>query len=103
MSGTRLASGLVGDIHHSVLHIPHMRTRDERRARQISVFLEVSAQPVYKNDRSPYPRTRTFDEFPVSGLGHDERIARRALRRADSISKDARAAGVVLGTALTYR
>ena len=36
------------------LHAPWKELCDERRARQISVFLEVSAQPVDNSGRPPY-------------------------------------------------
>ena len=49
VSGTRLASGLVGETHHGVLRIPHMRKRDERRVRQRSVFLQLRRKPGYNS------------------------------------------------------
>ena len=35
--------------------------RDERRVRQRSMFFRVSAQPVNKNDRSPYKKWAVWE------------------------------------------
>ena len=53
VSGTRLASGLVGETHHGVLRIPHMRKRDERRVRQRSVFLQLREKQGSATIRTP--------------------------------------------------